>query len=198
MKKRIINGFFLAAVIGLFSGCVMHQKVPLEYEAQKSGATAQNYPKVDVVVNDIRSYVQDGEKPPSYIGTYRGGFGNPFNVNTEGDVPLADLLKKDLMSELTSLGFTQEGGSKTLIVDIMDWKFDAFQNAKFNYMLRVRVADDSKSTLATSEVVGKDIYIEGTFMGGGKAGVERDMPKLYSDIIKKIVRDNSDILGALK
>jgi len=198
MKKRVFRGLFLAAVIGLFSGCVVHQKVPLEYEAQKSDGSVQHYPKVGVVVNDIRSYVLDGEKPPTYIGTYRGGFGNPFNVNTEGDVPLAELLKNDLQKELTSLGFTQEGGNKTLVVDIMDWKFDAYQNAKFNYMIRVKVADDSKSTLATSEVVGKDIYIEGTFMGGGKAGVERDMPKLYSDIIKKIVRDNSDILGALK
>ena len=78
------------------------------------------------------------------------------------------------------------------------WKFDAYQNATFDYILNVKVVDSAKKTVAQSDVVGKGIFIKGTFMGGGKAGVERDMPKLYSDVIKQIVRENKDVLEALK
>jgi hypothetical protein len=198
MAKRLLPFSLLIAMIFAFSGCVVKQKVALDYKAQQRSATEQSYPKVNVIVNDERPYIKSGEKPGSYIGTYRGGFGNPFNVNTEGGVALSQLLQDDLLEELKALGFIEEGGDKTLVVDILEWKFDAFQNASFNYLLNVKVVDSAKTAVAQSDVVGKDIYIKGTFMGGGKAGVERDMPKLYSDIIKQIVRENKDILQALK
>jgi len=182
----------------MFSGCVAKQKVALDYQAQKAEGAAESHPKVNVTVNDERPYIKNGEKPASYIGTYRGGFGNPWNVNTKDNIALSELLHDDLMEELNALGFIKEGGDKTLIVDILEWKFDAFQNASFNYVLNVKVADNTKTTLVNSDVVGKDIYIKGTFMGGGKAGVERDMPKLYSDVIRQIVRDNKDVFKALQ
>lgn len=198
MKQKFLLFSLLIAVISILSGCAVKQKVALEYEAQKPSGVSESYPAVSTAVNDVRAYVVSGEKPGSYIGTYRGGFGNPFNVNTKGNVALSQLLENDLNEELKALGFVGANGDKTLVVDISEWKFDAYQNAKFDYMLHVKVVDSAKTTVAQSDVVGKGIFIQGTFMGGGKAGVERDMPKLYSDVIKQIVRENKDILEALK
>ena len=185
----------IAASLG-FTGCVDKQKVAMGYEAPAAVAAA--YPDVAVTVNDKRPYIVDGEKPASYIGTYRGGFGNPFNVNTDGNVPFANVMKEDIAKELAALGFGKPGGTKQLVVDIHQWKFDAYQNASFNYNLGVKVVDAANANLAESSVEGRDIYIKGTVWGGGKAGVERDMPKLYNEAIRKIVRNNPAILEALK
>lgn len=198
MKSRVLLFSLLIVMIAMFSGCVAKQKVALDYKAQKTEGAVESRPKVNVTVNDERSYIKSGEKPASYIGTYRGGFGNPFNVNTKDNIALSELLHDDLIEELNTLGFIKEGGDKTLIVDILEWKFDAYQNASFNYLLNVKVVDNAKTTLVKSDVVGKDIYIKGTFMGGGKGGVERDMPKFYSDVIRQIVRDNKDVFKALQ
>ena len=198
MKSRVLLFSLLIVMIAMFSGCVAKQKMALDYKAQKTEGAVESRPKVNVTVNDERSYIKSGEKPASYIGTYRGGFGNPFNVNTKDNIALSELLHDDLIEELNTLGFIKEGGDKTLIVDILEWKFDAYQNASFNYLLNVKVVDNAKTTLVKSDVVGKDIYIKGTFMGGGKGGVERDMPKLYSDVIRQIVRDNKDVFKALQ
>ncbi len=198
MKHKSVLFSLLIVVISVFSGCAVKQKVALEYEAPKASATAQSYPEVNVVVNDERPYIISGEKPASYIGTYRGGFGNPFNVNTKDLVALSQLLHDDLLEELNAMGFVKKNGGKTLVVDILAWKFDAYQNASFNYTLHVKVVGNDKKTIASSNVLGTDIYIKGTFMEGGKGGVERDMPKLYSDVIRQTVRENKEILEALR
>jgi hypothetical protein len=197
MNNSVVQFVGLIAMIFLFSGCVVKQKVALDYKAQKPQTMAESYLKVSVTVNDERPYIKSGEKPESYIGTYRGGFGNPWNVNTVDYVALSKLVHDDLVEELNALGFIKEGGDKTLVVDILEWKFDAYQNASFNYQLNVKVVDNAKTIIAESDVVGKDIFIKGT-LSGGKGGVERDMPKLYSDAIKQIVRENKDILSALQ
>ena len=193
--------FLFSLLLGLSfvaTGCAVKQKVALEYQTETTAAAAQAYPKVNVVVNDERPYIKDGEKPASYIGTYRGGFGNPFNVNTKDHVALSTLVLGDLEKDLSALGFIGENGDKTLVVDIMKWKFDAYQNATFDYLLNVQVLDSTKNVLAKNDVVGDKIFIKGSFWTGGKGGVERDMPQLYSNIIKNIVRENSDVLTALK
>jgi hypothetical protein len=196
MKKNLVLLSAMIVASLSFTGCVVKQKVAMGYDAPT--AASATYPSVDVTVTDKRPYIVDGEKPASYIGTYRGGFGNPFNVNTADNVPFADLLKDDIAKELAALGFGKPNGTKKLLVDIRQWKFDAYQNAKFNYILDVKVIDATDANLAESSVEGKDIYIQGTVWGGGKAGVERDMPKLYNEAIQKIVRKNADILNALK
>ncbi len=197
IKKSFLFSVLLALSF-IATGCAVKQKVALEYKAEPASAVAESYPKVTVVVNDERPYIKSKEKPVSYIGTYRGGFGNPFNVNTKDHVALSQLLRGDLENDLSALGFIGDNGDKTLVVDILKWKFDAYQNATFDYLLSVEVLDDTRKVLAKNDVVGDKIYIKGSFWSGGKGGVERDMPKLYSDVIKKIVRGNTDVLNALK
>jgi len=42
------------------------------------------------------------------------------------------------------------------------------------------------------------IGITGTFWEGAKGGFERDMPKLYPQIIQRLVRENADVSAALR
>ena len=196
MKKVV---FLLSIIVMsmMFSGCAVNQKVGLTYDARAVVQSTESYPKVNISVNDKRTYVLDGNKKGSFIGFYRAGFGIPYDVNTDRYVPLAQLIEDDLNKELSILGFVGKDGSKLLVVDILAWKFDAYQTAQFDYTLEVKVLDAAKREIKSSKI-GDNITIKGTVWGGGKGGIERDMPKLYIAIIKKIVRENRDIFEALK
>lgn len=180
----------------LTAGCTVQPKVALEYRPPPATDTP-NRPAVAINVEDERPCVTSGEKPAAYVGTFRWGSGNPFNVIIKKDVTLAQLLHDDLVEELKTLGFMQPHGNKQLRVTVKRWEFDAYQNAGFNYALNVKVLGETQTLLAESEVT-DSIFIRGTFWGGGKAGVARDMPKLYAEVIRKIVRENPKILRALQ
>jgi hypothetical protein len=46
--------------------------------------------------------------------------------------------------------------------------------------------------------VSDKIGITGTFWEGAKGGFEREMPKIYPQIIRKIARDNDPVNAALQ
>ncbi len=61
---------------------------------------------VAVAVLDERPYVLNKEKEPSYVGTMRGGFGNPFGTQTESGAPLAEDMRTTLVDSLRAHGFS--------------------------------------------------------------------------------------------
>jgi CheY-like chemotaxis protein len=143
--------------------------------------------------------VKSGDKPPYFIGLYRGGFGNPFDVTTKDKQPLAGLLQRDLAKELQALGYTvvaQADAARTLDVAILDWKFDAMLNGKFWYVLDVRVLGRDGQQLVRNTVQDSQ-YIEGSFWTGAKSAVEAKMPELYAGAIRRLVRENPSVSAAL-
>src|SRR2546428_9600965 len=79
----------LAGVL-LLSGCAIGNRYAYQTvvaSPQVSGTTA-----VSIATYDQREYVRSGTKDPQFVGLQRGGYGNPFDVRTEGDRPLADAM----------------------------------------------------------------------------------------------------------
>jgi hypothetical protein len=195
--RKFVAVAALSACAVLLGGCVVGHSVAPPYDVA-SGAAATGAP-VALNVHDERPYVKNGEKPPFFIGQYRGGFGNPWNVSTDGDQPVASLLQRDLAKELQSLGHpvvAPSAGVRVLDVAIDDYQFDGYQNAKFWYLFNVRVIGPDGKVIAQSAVQDKQV-IQGTVWGGAKGGVERDLPGLYAAAIRKLVRDNPTISSAL-
>jgi hypothetical protein len=195
-RKFVAAAALLAGAVSL-GGCVVGQTVSPRYSVGP-GAAATGAP-VALNAHDERPYVKNGEKPPYFIGQYRGGFGNPWNVSTEGEQPVASLLQRDLAKELQSLGHpvvAQSAGVRVLDVAIDDYQFDGYQNAKFWYLFNVRVIGADGKVIAQSAVEDKQV-IQGTFWEGAKGGVEKKLPELYADAIRKLVRDNPTISSAL-
>ncbi len=190
--------YIMATIVAaaLFSGCAVKQQIGLDHHVVEK-PSAKSYPAVSLDIQDNREYIMNGKKEESFIGLYRGGFGNPWDVNTEDNIPLAKLFAIDLTEELTSLGFINEGSSKSLIVSINKWKFDTYQNIKFDYDLDVTVVDLSKNVLAQNKIL-DSVHIKGSFWTGPKGAAEREIPKIYNEIISKILRENRDVLQALK
>jgi len=188
----------LATAVGaclMLSACVVGQQLRLDSTPQLENDLGQGK-SVAVRVDDERPEVVSGKEKPWYIGKYRAALGNPWDVTTEGKVPLADQLAADLAEELASMGFEPGPGGRQLHVRIIEWNFTGYQNGRFWYDLEVSALDASGETMATSRL-GDELEIKGTFTLGARGGFERDMPGIYAGIIASMVRDHPEIREAL-
>src|SRR5262245_13381494 len=87
----------------LLVGCAVgtrHDYPTVLVEPSVSGSGA-----LGVASHDQRPYVVAGGKEPQFVGLQRGGFGNPFDVRTAQDRPLADDMTQALASSLKRRGF---------------------------------------------------------------------------------------------
>jgi len=193
MLKRAL---FLAGGAIMLQGCVAGQSIALSYEAEKVGH--QRVIAVVVDVEDHRPFVREGDKHPNYIGHYRAGFGNPWDVTTESDKALAQIMQEDLEQELDALGFGAGSASfnRSLLVEIQDFNFNAYVDGEFWYELDITVLDENRDQLALSKLEDR-VTIEGSFWTGPKEAMEKEIPKLYALMLKAIIRENDEIMNAL-
>ena len=183
----------------VLAGCVAGQSLGTDYEAGPAVAPVEGTSIVLQVTED-RPYVKNGDKSPYYIGRYRAGFGNPWDVTTKDNVPLVDVLRGDIAEELVALGHPVKEAppaDRQVAVSIRDWNFDGYQNGEFWYDLLVTVRAADGAVLVNSVVKDK-VGITGTLWEGAKGGFERDMPKLYAQAIRKLFRDNPEVSAALQ
>ena len=190
MKLLILFSIFI-----MLSGCVVNQHIPLSYLPDHSQIIG-NGELINVKVTDDRPYIKDGDKELSYIGHYRGGYGNTWDVRTEGERPLSECIATDVKSELRAIGYSPSNNAKkTLAISIKDFNFDAYINGRFWYEIDVDVFKDgiqlAKTTIKKSEV------INGSFWTGAKDDMERDIPMHYGFMIQNLVRANRDTIEAL-
>ena len=194
MIKRI---FYLALFFALY-GCVAGQHIKMDY-VPEGAADNKRYSSVLLSVSDVREYVLSGEKDKSYIGRYRAGFGNPWSVTTYQRVSLEAKFLEDLKKEMESLGFNNNSPApdrKKLLVDIIDWNFDGFQNGRFWYEIVVKV-EDASGKIVASDTLKEEIIVKGTVMMGARGGFEREVPIIYGKVLKAMVRNNQKIFAAL-
>lgn len=183
----------------VLAGCVAGQSLQTEYAPPAAVAETTGL-AVSLTVTDDRPYVKSGEKAPYYIGRYRAGFGNPWDVSTANEEALVSIVRRDIAEELVALGHPLKDAAvadRGLAVSIRDWNFDGYQNGNFWYDLLVTVRSPTGDVLVNSVVKDK-IGITGTLWEGAKGGFERDMPKLYPQIIRKLVRENAEVSAALR
>ena len=196
---RFARFMTLALAPMVLAGCVAGQSLGTDYEAGPAVAPVEGTSVVLQVTED-RPYVKSGDKAPYYIGRYRAGFGNPWDVTTKDNVPLVDVLRGDIAEELVALGHPVKEAApadRQVAVSIRDWNFDGYQNGEFWYDLLVTVRAADGAVLVNSVVKDK-VGITGTLWEGAKGGFERDMPKLYAQAIRKLFRENAEVSAALQ
>jgi len=86
------------------TGCGAGQSLQTTYEQPAPAAAAPRGSAVLVAVTDDRPYVKNGDKLPYHLGKYRAGLGNPWDVTTDNDEPLASIVAHDLATDLAALG----------------------------------------------------------------------------------------------
>jgi len=197
MKKMCYIGL-IAIIVSIFSGCSTFSGIKLGYDPEPHEKIISSH-VIKSDVRDERSYVKNGSKKDSYLGHYRGGYGNVWDIHLKKKESLAKQFAIDILKELKACGFQTSplSGDRALKVDIMEYNFDAYIDGRFWYEIQVSVLD-STGTVLTSDTVKGEHIIKGSVLTGPALSFEKELPEIYHGIIEKIVRDNNTVLKALK
>ena len=155
------------------SGCavgVTHQYDNVAPEFNASAGT-----KLDIGVQDKRVYVVSKEKPETFVGLSRGGFGNPFDVTTFSGKPLADDFTKTIQTALSAKGVQANAvrlplgideaeaikrlslaGNKAILLILNEWKADTYMTTTLNYDIQAIVIDSSGKVISSKKIYGMD------------------------------------------
>ncbi len=204
--KRSFAGFpALLAIAMLLSGCAVgnrHHYQDVLADIQYSGNIA-----VTVGTQDARPYVISGNKPPSFVGLSRGGFGNTFDINTESGRPLADDVGQDIIRSLAQKGFktvivelrpqdddtgafaklSATKSPRLLFMKITEWKSDTYQNTALIYNVDLRVMDESGKILAEKFLEGRD-NLKGSVMNP-PAHAKKAVPIALKQKLEELLND---------
>jgi hypothetical protein len=131
---------------------------------------------VTVAVQDARPYVLSGAKSEHFVGLMRGGFGNPFDVNTSSGGPLANEIRDAIVRAMKARGIdarpvgAQSSESmvavkrhleeakphRAVLVTLREWKSDTMMSTDLHYDVSLMVFDESGNEIASSSIKGMD------------------------------------------
>jgi hypothetical protein len=165
----------LLSMLAILGGCAFgrtysYSDVPIGMQGVSSAGT------VAVGVQDARPYVVSGNKGESFVGLMRGGFGNPFDVNTQSGGPLAVEIRDAIVRSLKARGVAAAGvaipvsdsdsgarqrleaaeARRLVLVTLREWKSDTMMSTDLHYDLALAVYDDKGNALATHSIHGMD------------------------------------------
>jgi len=166
---------------------------------------------VAVAVQDERSYVLSGAKSEQFVGLMRGGFGNPFDVNTSSGGPLAKEICDAIVRAMKARGIdahavgAQPSESmiavkrdmeatkpyRAVLVTLREWKSDTMMSTDLHYDVTLTVFDDSGAELATSSIKGMDNL--GNLGLSPNEGISRASARKLDTLF-----DDEKVLAALK
>ena len=204
---KLTSILVLAALLG---GCAFGRTYGYN-EASVALQGVSSSGTVAVGVQDKRPYVTSGNKPDKFVGLMRGGFGNPFDVNTQSGGPLAIEMRDALAKSLKAKGInvspvaisyseSAAGVKRTLLatnarrlvlVTLNEWKSDTYMNTALLYDVTLEVMDDKGNSLASNQIKGNDNL--------GGLGLSPDAA-IAAAFVKKfdVLFDNEKIIAALK
>ncbi len=176
---------------------------------------ASNTIVIAVATHDQREYVISGRKNPDFVGLSRGGYGNPFNVSTASEKPLAEDMTQSIANSLAKKGFKAvpvtvvhtdnrqavidklraADGERMLIFTLTEWKSDTYMNTALIYDVKAEVLDRNGKTIAEREIKGRD-DLGGSFMNPPSHAKEA-VPVAFKEKIEKLL-NSSEIEAALR
>jgi len=89
--KKYLSLLLISLMIG---GCAFGRKQ--DYLQARPVLEYTSKVRLAVGVQDRRPYILDHDKDEDFVGLQRGGYGNPFDVSTNSNLPLADDMAKVL------------------------------------------------------------------------------------------------------
>ena len=164
----------LLSIVLLLSGCAVGVTHQLDTAVPTVRTTGKDSAFV-VSSHDQRPYVRSGAKPESFVGLSRGGFGNPFDVNTASGNGLASDISKALANALSANGAQVEiiavtpheqetvfhsklaaRKVKAVLVTISEWKSDTYMSVRLHYDLAISVIGADGKVSARKSVQGTE------------------------------------------
>lgn len=169
MKILAARLFVVVLAAYALSACAVGNTYDYRKTAPELSASAARSLMIGVL--DQRPYVLSNNKSPSFVGLQRGGYGNPWNVNTVSGGPLVDDLATMVASAYKAkstplpvrtraekaLDMLKAGNTdRVMLISVFEWKTDVFVNVTLHYHLNAKVYDASGQMLAENSVKGLD------------------------------------------
>jgi hypothetical protein len=209
---RVLCLIACGLVLMTASGCAVGNKH--QYAGVAPDLAIETTRAITVAVQDQRPYVLDGDKTPNFVGIQRGGFGNPFDVTTASGNALSSemataivsaLEKKNVNATATSVSsnatatqieeiLAAASTDRMLLVKLIEWKSDTYQNTALIYDVRLFVVDATGSVIAENAKQGRD-DLGGSFMNP-PAHAKTAVPAATRRILEGLLNDPK-ILAAL-
>ncbi|MET1077408.1 MAG: hypothetical protein ABWY06_05230 [Pseudomonas sp.] len=156
----MLRAFLLLMAVMQLTGCAFGQRV--DYTQSVPTLALNSDKTIAVSVVDERPYVLSGGKERNYVGTVRGGYYNPFNMNTYSGLPLATDLQKAVIAGLRKASVNaqdqnypgskaEDASQRLLVLRIKQWKSDTYMRARFDYDLTASVYNEQGEQLMTQD-----------------------------------------------
>ena len=157
--------FMIFIIVSIFiSGCGAHSAIKRteNYTYAWPNISYMSKRNIAIGVIDKRSYVLNGKVNPTYVGMMRGGFYNPWYMNTESGKPLVEDLAEAVVSGFKNAGINAEitkfplnkndqkinnyliskNSYKTVLIIINEWQSDTYANTTFLYDLTATIYNE--------------------------------------------------------
>lgn len=174
MRKILLRTFFIIFAVSTLAGCAFGQKQ--QYDTVKVDVHGIKASNLAVSTLDLRPYIVSGKKDPTFVGLQRGGFGNPFDVNTASGKPLSDDMTTVLVNaykasgiDVTPIRVTQPQNYNKIVSEMKEisterfvllilneWKSDTSTNTALLYNIELQVLDNKGNILVRKTLQGRD------------------------------------------
>jgi hypothetical protein len=201
-------------LIGLLAtGCAVGNRYA--YDSMIVNAAASGMSTLGVATYDQREYVRSGDKAPQFVGLQRGGYGNPFDVKTANDEPLADNMTAVIVNSLRLKGFRTQAvvvtpsmsvsqvrdrltaleTERALLLTLHEWKSDTYMNVGLSYDVTLAVLERAGMVLAERRLSGRD-NLGGSFWNP-PAHARDAVPRAFKAKIEELLNDAA-VVAALR
>lgn len=163
----------------LLSACV--PGVNMQQEALEKGETQRGTVVVGTVSNQRAA--DEGSESFALIGKLRGGYGNPFDLNTESGREIDVLLREVAAASLAHTGYAADqatGKSVRLDMDVLDFWCDGYMGYKIEAKITAKLVKlaDGRTLIQQS------IHVERAFPLG--YGTYSPMHEAFDEVINDI------------
>jgi hypothetical protein len=190
------------------SGCAGGQKFSYDNITINLGS-AGAIGNFSIAVLDFREYVKSGNKSESFVGLSRGGFGNPFDVETRSGSALASEMAAAIAASLQRKGaevqtvmvrpvegpegarraLLRTGHDRLLLFTLREWKTDTMFRTGLDFDVTLDVFDGGGKSLGGSHVSGREVS------GGSILSAEKDSQRWFAAKVYELLRDKSVTSG---
>jgi hypothetical protein len=211
----MIRGMMMVVVLAALSaGCAVGQTITYHDATPSLRPPAPPIP-LAIAVQDQRPEVLSGKKPQTFVGLMRGGYGNPFDVNTTSKKALADDVMAVLWRSFRVRGYqlfgvavtptvlpaqivakaASTGAARLLVVQLGYWKSDTYVSTTLKYDVTARVLEVPSGRelgawrVARDRVLGSDAW-------NPPALAKRAVPEAYNEALEELL-NAQPVIGAL-
>jgi len=216
MRKSLKNLFWCLIVIALIlQGCAVGNKYNFSDVRADLQVAPAKVKQIAVATSDQRKVVISKECPPTYVGMQRAGLGNPWRINTDSGLPLADDVTKAVTESLAQKGYKllpvyvkytdsqssvleslkERKAERALLFIIKKWESDTYRNIGLDYEIELTVYNADLVKLASASAA-ENKTLPGSFWDP-PAAARREVPIAFKKVLEALLNDTK-ILAALQ